>query len=177
MQCISSRQGIVCYLFFILMVTSGCNPYLLRDNGFRGVRLGNQFDTMETFRWKDGAKRDTLLEEGGYEWRGVILEEEEGFVLVEEGFYGEEKINRIRVESKKFRTKFDITVGDPVSKLRQLSLDWILTPLPAYGKIDIYSETHPSFHFLVPWEGTGHEEEVSLTDIDDFAQVVGIVIM
>lgn len=159
------------------MVGMGCSPYLLKDNGFRGVQLGNDFESVQNLKWKNGTKRDTLFREGGYEWRGVLLEAEDGAVLVEEGFFGEEKINRIRVESDKFRTKFDIKVGDPVSRLQQIPVEWILIPLPEYGKVDISSEAHPSFHFLVPWENREVTGEITLTDLDQTQQVVGIVIM
>ncbi len=156
----------------------GCSPYLLKDNGFRGVQLGNDFESVQNLNWKAGAKRDTLFNEGGYQWRGVILETENGLVLVEESFYGEKKVNRIRVESDKFRTKFDIMVGDPVSSLQQLPGDWVLIPLPEYEKLDISSEAHPTFHFLIPWEQKeGIEEEITITDLDQTLQVVGIVIM
>lgn len=155
----------------------GCSPYVLKDNGFRGVELGDSFESVQNMKWKAGAKRDTIFKEGGYEWRGILLEAENGTVLVEEGFFGEQKINRIRVESDKFRTKFDINVGDPVSSLQQIPVEWILIPLPEYGKVDISSEAHPSFHFLVPWAGNESSGEITLTDLDQTQQVVGIVIM
>lgn len=160
-----------------VLIGMGCSPYLLKDNGFRGVELGDDFESVQNLKWRDGTKRDTAFSEGGYEWRGVLLELENGAVLVEDGFFGEQKINRIRVESDKFRTKFDIKVGDPLSKLQQLPVEWVLIPLPEYSKVDISSEAHPSFHFLVPWESTESEEEITLTDLDETQRIVGIVIM
>lgn len=172
-----SGKGITYLTLLSFIVGMGCSPYILKDNGFRGIELGDDFGSVQSLKWKDGPKRDTLFSEGGYEWRGILLEAEHGTVLVEEGFFGEHKINRIRVESDKFRTKFDIKVGDPVSRLQQMSVEWILIPLPEYGKVDIYSESHPSFHFLVPWEAESPEGEITLTDIDGSQPVVGIVIM
>lgn len=170
-------QKISISLLLSSLLGMGCSPYLLTDNGFRGVKLGNDFEEVEDLKWKAGAKRDTLFNEGGYQWRGIVLETESGTVLVEESFFGEEKINRIRVESDKFRTKFDIMIGDPVSSLQKLPGDWVLVPLPEYEKLDISSEAHPSFHFLIPWKQQGATETLTLTDLDQTEQVVGIVIM
>lgn len=164
----------LCFLL-IPMILSSCS-FVLKKDGLKDIRLNDKFLSADQITWNRGTPRDTSFSEAGYTWRGVILPLEEGYVLVEEDFFTDNRVNRIRVVSPLYRTRSKIQVGDEVQKLSGITGPWILTPIPEYGVLDISSESLPSFHYLVEYNDNGSFPS-SFEQLDASQKIVGIVIM
>ena len=96
--------------------------------------------------------RDTVFQQGGYEWRAAIVGYgNQGKVYLEDGFWGEGKVNRIRVESPKLRVKGadQLRVGMAWEVLQGLGQDWEMTYLADFGLTDVFSPSFPRMHFLI----------------------------
>ncbi len=164
-------------IVLILAIPLGCHRFLLESDGFRDVRVGESFSTVAHHSWKTFERQDTLFVEEGYYWRGVIWETGQGPVVVEESFFGDSTINRIRVESSKFRTPRGIRVGDSVAGLKGLANDWVLTPIPAYDRLDLYSYALGGYHFLVQLPEDIYESQPEIRQLADSLPILGIVVM
>lgn len=171
----NALTGLCGCCLLVLLMFSGCR-YVLTKNGLRNIRLGDQFLPANEISWKQGTPRDTSFSESGYTWRGVVLPLDEGYVLVEEDFFNENRINRIRIVSPIYKTRSQVRVGDQVQVLKQLKGPWTLTQIPEYKVLDIYSQTYSSFHFLVEEQGNRPTPD-SLDQLDESQKIVGIVIM
>ncbi|MDP5172786.1 MAG: hypothetical protein NWR72_21285 [Bacteroidia bacterium] len=139
--------------------------------------MGEPFHEVQTAKWRGVEKRDTLYSEAGYEWRGIILGMQEGKVVVEEDFFGKRTVNRIRVESPRFRTPLEVRVGDAAELLKARPFTWHLEVIPHYDRLDIFAEEFPSFHFLLPWTGDTTNLRPALSEVEGNIPIVGIVIM
>ena len=156
---------------------SSCGRYVLHPEGFRQVKLGASYEVVEVMKWR-GDRRDTVFSEGDYSWRGTVLGAGDGQILVEEDFFGDQRINRIRVESEKFRTREGLRVGDELSALKALASSWYVTPLPEYGLTDLFSDTYPAYHFLVEWLPDDRmTDSLSIDMLSDTLPISGIVLM
>lgn len=167
----------LCCLFASLLLSASCGPYLLRSGKAGGLELGGEFDRLYRQGWQKLPGRDTLFDEGGYRWRGLMWETGDGFLLVEEDFLGQGLINRIRVESPKFRTRSGIRVGQTLGRLLTEPGPWTCQVLPGYNLLDYSSPAFPGLHFLVAWSGVTPEPGHTACDLDPSLPIVSIVVM
>ncbi len=165
-------------LFFCLpLILAACQPYLLRPGRAGQIRVGKDFMRLQSAGWQKQPGRDTLFNEGGYRWRGLVWELDSGLVLVEEDFMGLGRINRIRVETPLFQTRGGIRVGQPVGQMMTQPGPWTCVELHGYNRLDFSSPAFPGLHFLVPWSGETPEPGSTPCDIDLNLPIVSIVLM
>lgn len=166
----------------VLALFSACVPAskTIRSDGLKAIRLGDELPAEGTPKLRKIALRDSMIEEGEYTWRAVLMEYREGLVYLEEDFYGSGELSRVRVETPELRLKNGLRVGDSVADLQSKSNKWYIVPLPEYRLFDFYSRTFPRLHFIVDDPARGMEEEDwKAFQIDQFApgaRIVAVVV-
>lgn len=148
------------------------------QTGFRSLALGDPMPEPGMGTYKGYPARDTLIREGGYEWRALIISCKVGEIWVESDFYQQGTINRIRVTSPQTDFKGQIQVGMAVADLTRLTRQWRFYYMAAYQVWDAHSELYPSIHFLIQAPPPGQEEPVTdLSGIPLESRISGIVVM
>lgn len=157
----------------------GCTSLrTIRPDGLKHVRLGQAMPGPGNLQWKAGPYRDTLLNEGGYQWPAKILEYPNGEVWIEGDFFGADRVNRIRVESPDLHLKGrkQLAVGTPLAELRARHQRWQVSYLPGYARYDLIDPQQPNVHFLFAAPATVPDQP-ALDDLADTATVEAIVVM
>lgn len=125
--------------------------------------------------------RDTLFDQSGYSWRAKILDYKDGKVYVEEDFWGQNQVNRIRIESQALQAKSGISVGMSVGDLKQISDKWEALFLADYDLLDLILPQQPSIHYLVretnPPNRSSSEAPILIEEIPSESLIVAIVVM
>lgn len=173
--------------YFLLMMTllaSCTGSKVISSEGLPYAQLGEPMPAPDAASLGGHRLRDTLFQAGGYEWRAAIVDYgKKGKVYLEDGFWGEGKVNRIRVESPKFRLENaeQVRVGMDWEALQPLGKDWQVVYLADYGLLDAFSETFPHLHFLIRDAQQSPEalaaEEILAGQVSADASVAAIVLM
>lgn len=125
--------------------------------------------------------RDTVFDQSGYSWRAKVLDYKDGKVYVEEDFWGQNQVNRIRIESQVLRAKSGISVGMTMGDLKQISTKWEALFLVDYDLLDLILPHQPSIHYLVKESKTldrsSSEAPIVIEEIPSESLVVAIVVM
>ena len=130
---------------------SSCQSYkVLRDDGLKYVRLGQEMPLLTNKQFQKVAVRDTLLKSDGYAWNALILSYPEGEVWIEADFFGQDRVNRIRVETPDLRLvgQKGLQVGTEANVLKDLHPRWQITYLPDFQVYDAVDPMASSFHYL-----------------------------
>ena len=141
----------------------------LVPKGLKFAQIGEEMIPPDTHKLKGKYLRDTLFQEEDYIWRASILDYPTGKVYIEEDFYSQNRINRIRVEAKQFSFRKEVYPGMPISELKQLPWQWEMTYLEAYGVWDLNSAAFPRLHLLVPVDTTVFSDPFSVSSLDQLA--------
>ena len=172
------------HLFFwsFLLLSIGCiGPKEINSNGLKYARLGMKMPEEGQKRLKGHAIRDTVFNEGGYQWRASILKFPKGKVYLEEDFTGTNTVGRIRIEAPALSFKKAYGVGTPAGNLGDLSDEWFAYYLRDYELLDFSSNEFPGLHFLVrDTKYTGEQAgdvEIQLKDLTNTSKIVAIVVM
>ncbi|MEM7035933.1 MAG: hypothetical protein AAF570_03065 [Bacteroidota bacterium] len=155
-------------------------PQTIRKNGLSYLKIGDPMPKKGMSRLEGRPLRDTTMNEGGYTWRGCLLEYEDGTVLVEGDFVQGKTVNRIRVQTPEFHVKGGLKVGDRMPGLLAKTDEWVVRPFPSYQLLELISPKFPRTIFLVRAPGFDYEAEVEEVKVDEVAasaEVVGIVVM
>lgn len=134
----------------------------IQPQGLTYISIGDPLPAKGLKKYKRHAVTDTLYDQGGYKWQGRILDYKHGEVIVEEDFFGEGRVNRIRVESPDLIFEEKIRVGATLMELWPMAADWTASYLTDYKLIDIFSRKYPNTHFLI----TVSPEDQELIDKD-----------
>lgn len=169
----------------ILLGLASCrSTKTIYPTGLYYAQIGSEMPAEGTSRIKGHSVKDTVFSEGGYEWRATVVKYgKSGNVYLEDGFWGEGKVNRIRVESPKlvFHADEEVHVGMDWNELKPLGREWQLTYLENYGLVDVFSAAYPSMHFLIretPEATAGLAKgEGSPEVLNSGAKLVAIVLM
>ena len=141
------------YMLLPLLLMAACSgPKVISSSGLPYAQLGESMPASGLASLGGRQVRDTLFQEGGYQWRAAIVDYgSKGKVYLEDGFWAEGKVNRIRVESAKFHVKGaeKIAVGMPWQELQPQGQGWQMVYLPDYGLVDVFSDSFPRMHFLI----------------------------
>ena len=176
------------YSFFLLVITlllvltSGCAPkrYLVNSYGLSFIRIGDEMPAPGTYEFKRFPILDSIAQEEDFSWRVAELISDDGPVYLEEGFFGETTLNRIRIENPKFHLRNGLQVGSTIADLHAASKQWYISPLPKYKVYDFYTKMMPRVHFLVPdLNEPLAEKDQEFLRIQDFqpdSKVIAIVI-
>ncbi|MEL6675888.1 MAG: hypothetical protein AAFR61_27015 [Bacteroidota bacterium] len=172
----------ICIGLLCMGLLSACGAgSQITERGLKYVKLGDPMPEAGLNRWKGHAVTDTLFDEGGFSWRGMVLKYREGQVLIEEDFLKQGTVNRIRVESPQLNVKKTIAVGNTVADLLPLAKDWDVLYLADYGLLDVTSLSDYHIHFLIRDTENKQElfekEGLKLQELSPSAQIVSIVIM
>jgi len=151
---------------------------VLRADGLKHVRLGQEMPLLTNKQFQKVAVRDTLLEGAGYAWDALILDYPEGDVWIEADFFGQDRVNRIRVETPEVRLRGQkgLQVGTTAEVLKALHPRWQITYLQDYQVYDAVDPMASSFHYLFPAPSTVPERP-TIQDLADKAKVVAVVVM
>lgn len=138
----------------------------LVPKGLKFAQIGEEMIAPDTHKIKGKYLRDTLFQEEEYTWRAAILDYPTGKVYIEEDFYGQNRINRIRVEASQFSFRKELFPGMSLAELRQLSWQWEMTYLEAYQVWDLTSQAFPRLHLLVPVETSSISDPYAVSSLD-----------
>lgn len=163
----------------LLVACGGVHP--IQTNGLPYVSIGDPMPTIGKDIWPGLDSRDTLFDEGGFQWRGLILSDSSGEVLIESDFEDQSQVNRIRVENPQLMSRRKLKVGMTVGDMRKRWSRWQLFYYPQYGLVDVSSPSQPSIHYLVR-EGSLTAAKLSsdnlkLKDLSEQTPIVAIVVM
>lgn len=163
-----------------MMCGCGLSAFIQRD-GIAEVSIGSKMPAQGLSQWQGYPSRDTLFEEGGFQWRGVILEADSGKILLESDFDEQTYVNRIRVESAGLETPKKLQVGLTVADLKKKWIRWRLFYFPQYGLIDVSAKGQPTIHYLVRDAGLSPDvltaPDLTLSQLSEDATIVAIVVM
>lgn len=173
---------------FILLMSSllfqSCFPVsclptnAIRKTGLNTVQVGGEMPEEGVEEWQGRAVKDSMIEEAGYRWRMAILSYPQGKVYLEEGFFEDKSINRIRVETPDFTCRKEIRVGSPIGDIRKLGRVRSITLMPEYQRIDVFVK---DMHFLISdqalIESAQKKAKLTLKDLNPTAEILAIVLM
>jgi len=166
---------------FVCIFFAACAPtYLIKENKTGKFEVGEDWPAVEDFFWKGMTVLDTTFEEGGYNWGVQILENEKGRVLIEEDFFTEGRINRIRVEHPRWKSQQDIRVGQSFGEVKEKFSKGSAVYLSRYQRLDLIIAQKPSVHYLFQVDRPEFwmEQEIIIIDkIPDSLKLTAIVIM
>lgn len=153
----------------------------IEPDGLSYLTIGEAMPEPGIRRLKGLSVRDTLYEADGFQWRASILRYPHGKVYVEEDFFGNGTVNRIRIESPDLKFKRQFSVGMEVVQLQKLASSWNIYYLDDYQLLDVSASNYPEIHFLVQDQALlqrrPEEDTLSLEDLNPQARVRAIVVM
>jgi len=139
------------WLCVCLLLLSACQQHrVLVPNGLKYLQLGDPMIPPATHKLKGKFVRDTLFSEGEYSWRAAILDYPQGKVYVESDFYGQNFVNRIRVEAPQLIFRDQLYAGMTLGELAALPWEWEVYYLESYQVWDLSSPAFHNLHLLVP---------------------------
>ncbi len=160
-------------------------PYTFGSSGLDFVKLGDTitFRTLNT----DASTRDTVFLEtttdanGNPEeidWIVRIVEFEDGEVLLETDFDSDAFLNRIRIESPRYKhIHTGIHIGSTVKELKDAYGNLHVRPFPEYGVIELIPNEHNVFHIKDTGVITDNPDTWLLSNVPDDLKVIRIVVM
>lgn len=164
-------------LIFFLVACNG--PSKITQKGLAYAKLGDAMPAKGTETLAGLPARDTLYDEGGFQWRALILTAGAEEIFIEEDFGKQGLINRIRVESPSLTVGKKKYVGMSWLDLSKLGKKWDAFYLANYGVWDVISQSQNRIHYLLE-----EKRDTSIIDLDadvrnilDEAKVKAIVIM
>ncbi|HHG83908.1 MAG TPA: hypothetical protein ENJ82_04100 [Bacteroidetes bacterium] len=173
----------VLFALMLMLGLSAClsSNKMIRSDGLKAIKLGEPIPKEGTPKLSKIPLRDSIIIEGEYSWRAVLMEYKGGLVYLEEDFFGSGNLSRVRVETPELKLKNGLRVGKLVADLKAESNKWYIVPLRKYHVFDFYSRTFPRLHFLVddPARGMADEnwEAYQLEQFDLEAKIVAIVVL
>ncbi|MFK7968983.1 MAG: hypothetical protein AB8F95_01385 [Bacteroidia bacterium] len=170
-------QPLVIAAILIQVLFTGCmSMRTIKPSGLKGISLGDPMPELNVTRMLGHPAHDSIIEEGEYSWRAMIIEHPSGDILVESDYFDQNKINRIQIKARDLRYQKHITVGSTVDALSSLSQRWFITHLPDYDRVDLTIE---GLHFLIDdtFLETKSEEAIQKDDIPKDAQILAIILM
>lgn len=170
----------IIWLPLSLILILACNgPTKITQKGLAYARLGEQMPTKGLTELAGLSARDTLYDEGGFQWRALILNYGNGEVFIEEDFGQQGLINRIRIETPSLKASKNRLVGMSWSALLPMKNNWDAIYLVNYGVWDVVSASQNRIHYLLEekrdtasfdWQG-------GINSIPTDANVKAIVVM
>jgi hypothetical protein len=136
--------------------------------------------------------QDSLESGNGFEWISRTLHFDQGRIVVEGEFIddrysndtllSESRINRVRIESPRFRTVRGIRVGSPVSALLAAHPEgkFQVDPLPSYQAFQVRLPGSHIYYLVGDLEGEASEKslaEYTLATLPPDAPIIAIVVM
>ena len=165
-------------LWLACLLLACSSSTLIRSNGTKHLKLGDAMPDSSKQTFKGHTMRDTVFKGEGYEWNASVIDYPRGAVILEQDFFGNDFINRIRIESADFSYKKKIRVGSKLADLKAVSPEWSLTHLKEYNRIDIYTD---GIHFLISDEklpeAVKNKARLLPEDLDLEAKILTIVLM
>ena len=146
----------------------------LVPKGLKFAQIGEEMIAPDTYKLKGKYLRDTLFQEEEYTWRAAVLDYPTGKVYIEEDFYGQNRINRIRVEAGQFSFRKELFPGMSIAELKQLPWQWEISYLEAYGVWDLHSTAFPRLHLLVPVDTPSISDPFAISSLDQLADKLAI---
>ena len=148
----------------------------IKNAGLKGVEIGAEMPDASITKLLGHYTYDTIIEEGGYSWRAMVINHPSGRVLVESDFSNQDIINRIQIMATDLRYQRKISVGSTVADLDQLAGPWYITHIPAYHRVDL---TVQGLHFLISDDfiDSDNEDAPKRTDIPRGSEILSIVLM
>lgn len=161
---------------FLLFAGSCMSVRTIKSTGLKGLALGEPMPQEHVTRLLGHPAHDSIIEEGGYSWRAMVIEHPSGTVLVESDFANQDLINRIQIMASDLRFQKNIAVGSTVANLDQLGGKWYISHLADYGKVDIAVQ---GLHFLISDDflSTSDTETIPKNQIPRDAPILSIVLM
>lgn len=139
-------QYVLLAMVLFLAIGSCTSARTIKSTGLKGLKLGDPMPEEHITRLLGHPAHDSLIEEGGYAWRAMVVEHPSGMVLVESDFSNQDIINRIQIMASDLRFQKRIAVGSRVASLDELGGRWYISHLADYGKVDIAIQ---GLHFLI----------------------------
>lgn len=172
----------LCILLVIFACLTSCaSRYKFDRGGLSFVKLGDAMPDLSGHKLKGQNLRDTIFNEGDYQWQAAILDYADGKVYIEEDFWGNGLVNRIRIQSAALHFNKQLMVGMTAADAAQLPLNWQVLALPDYEMLDVSPVEYPEIHLLFPVQENEKslldQENVSFKDLKHTAKVKAIVIM
>jgi hypothetical protein len=177
-----TMQKYLCFWVLGASLFTACGGgHPIQKNGLPYASIGDPMPAMGNDTWQGLNSRDTLFDEGGFQWRGLILSDQYGEVLIESDFEDQSQVNRIRVENSQLLSRQKLKVGMTVGEMRKKWSRWRLFYYPQYGLVDVSSPAQPSIHYLVREQNLTPAELASgglkLKDLSEQTPIVAIVVM
>lgn len=162
----------------LLLLVACQGPKAISTAGLRHIQLGEQMPAPDNKQHRKVPFRDTVVQAGGYEWTARIIEYPQGEVWVESDFFGDNLVNRLRIETPElFVRKTDkLRVGSTAAQLRELHPRWQVSWLDEYGYYDVIDPKNIQIHYLFPAPADAHPDP-NLSELPDTARVAAIVVM
>ncbi|MEO0896098.1 MAG: hypothetical protein AAFY71_06865 [Bacteroidota bacterium] len=123
---------------------------------------------------------DTTFEENGYSWGVQILSDKDGRLLIEEDFFQNGVINRIRIEHPKWQGKNGISIGQTYGSFKDNINKGFVSFIPSFEMVDLVSTQQPSIHYLFKVKDIqkwAEMENPRMQDLSDDLVLTYIVIM
>ncbi len=172
-----SRLGI----YLCLLGAVACQQHReLAPNGLRFIQVGDEMIPPDQGKIKGKYLRDTLFQEEAYRWRAAILDYPTGKVYIEEDFYGQNRVSRIRVEAEQLMFRKQIYPGMSLGELKKLPWKWGVTYLESYQVWDLNSMAFPKLHLLISVDSSLVAESPildSLEQLSDQATIKALVFL
>ncbi len=164
-----------------LWVSACGGRYPIQKNGLPYLSIGEPMPPLNQTAWQGYPSRDTLFEEAGFRWRGIVVAQVGGSLLIESDFDTGDIVNRIRVESPGLTTRKRLQVGSTVADLQRKWVRWRAFYFPQYGLVDISAPGQPTIHYLVREtqlpEAVLSAEDLQFSQLSEDSPIVAIVVM
>ncbi|MEM6804717.1 MAG: hypothetical protein AAF696_25190 [Bacteroidota bacterium] len=152
----------IIFLYIAALVLSACtSTNKITEKGLAFAKLGDPMPEKGLEAYGGNAVRDTAYDEGGFQWRALIVSYPEGEVFIEEDFGGQALINRIRVETPDLKVNKKLEVGMLWKELLPLKKNWDAVYLSDYQVWDVVFPRKGRIHYLIE-----EERELNQTDIE-----------
>ncbi len=176
-----THMKLTIWTFFCVLTLStvGCaGEKAITSQGLKHIEIGSDMPEPDNRQFRSVSFRDTLIQEGGYEWTARILEYQDGEVWVESDFFGDNLVNRLRIESPSLQVKGKgkLRVGSTAAELKALHPRWQASWLEEYGYYDVIDPQQIQIHYLFPAPEDAHHDP-GIGELADTARVEVIVVM
>ncbi|GAB4412324.1 MAG: hypothetical protein OHK0039_18250 [Bacteroidia bacterium] len=157
------------------------------EAGLQEVRLGLSMFAFGGEALGADSATEVWEHSGGFEWLVRTYAFDDGRVIVEGSFLDDRYItdehrnasavNRIRIETARFRTPAGIGVGSPLAALGAAhpGADFLLTPIPAFGYLDVQPDSS-HLHYLLPLPDS-LPEPLSIDGLPQTTTIAAVIVM
>lgn len=170
----------IIFLYIAACVFSACSSTSkITEKGLAFSKLGDPMPAQGLEDYGGNPVRDTTYDEGGFQWRALILSYPEGEVFIEEDFGGQALINRIRVETPDLKVSKNVEVGMLWKELLPLRKKWDAIYLSDYQVWDVVFPGKSRIHYLIEEERELDEAAIErgYKEIAKEAKLRAIVVM